>query len=926
MYNLMIVEAPPKAKKIETILKNEGLHFKVVSTAGYLVDLPKNEYALNFDKKSIGVKWVYGTGKKKLLDDIKELSKNAKNIYIATDDDREGEKIANDLVEKLNLKETDYYRVVFTAITKSKILYSINNPRDLAKDKVIGAVTRRILDREIGYPVSEIMRYDLRKKGYIIPNNLGCGRTISPTLHLLNENQKEIDSFEQEEYFRIKVWYQKDGVHFQGLHEARFMKESSDNKMQLELILGQMRNNPHTVIRHTPKNREESPPDPLTTVTLQQSASNLYGMKGKDTMKYAQLLYYQGYISYHRTDSNTQSEETYLEIINFLGRNFHEDDILPTKRNIKQKGKNVQEGHDAIQVVYIDENYHPDKIKEVWIKNNQWLSEKDDPKTSYFKFTNEHLQIYEIIWYRTLAVQMRNAVFDASETIIDIAGNTIELTSNKLKTVSLYDGGEKVLNGWLGLKSNLLRKSTMVEETDFKNDERFIPIMQEGEEVSVVDITLVEGKTRPPYHYGEGRLIKTIDNAGIVRPSTLATVLPSLESKKCIMYVGNIVKITRLGQIVDDWVSEYAPWLNDIQMAQKFEEILDKISNNEKDIDETDFIMEYHERIEALKELIGYEEESKIEVADWQIEKALKIAHQKGIELSDDVLNSREKIDIFLSTNAPKVEYESLGKCPSCKKGKVKENNLAYGCSEFRNGCKFTLWKKNIFNFFERFGAQVTDSYITNIIIGALKKEPLLFIGLKSSKGQFDAFIDIKFNKEYSSWSLDLKFDNAKKANIKQDQIVKLDRIKIKTTIKNFKSNNELEKKLKSYFFEEGYASLCYGKIIIPELKNFDDKTIDEIGFYLKEYLHTQNSDIFINDEKTVISILSFQASSNQFIRIIEEAKIKIRTFSILENKKIGFGIVFRRFYHTISEMELELNENIIKSIQENKIIYKGEF
>jgi hypothetical protein len=272
------------------------------------------------------------------------------------------------------------------------------------------------------------------------------------------------------------------------------------------------------------------------------------------------------------------------------------------------------------------------------------------------------------------------AGYDVSETVVDIAGNKITMISNRLKTTKLYDGGEKVMSGWLSLKSSLLKKSTMLEETDYMNDEKYIPTTIEGEELHVVDITLLNEKTRAPYHYGEGRLIKKIDAAGIVRPSTLATVLPSLESKKCIYYVGNTVKITRLGQVVDDWISENAFWLNDIEMAQKFEETLDSISDEDiENISDTDFIMEYHERIENLKERLGYVNGIDQEVAEWQVEKALKIASSIGIELGDEILTNRDKIEVFLSNNAPRVELDSLGKCPACKKGKIKENEKAFG-------------------------------------------------------------------------------------------------------------------------------------------------------------------------------------------------------------------------------------------------------
>lgn len=925
MTKLMIVEAPPKAKKIQKILVSNGLDFKVIATAGYVVDLPKDEYALNFNNNNIDVKWVYSEGKRKLLDDIKKLLPNVEDIYIATDDDREGEKIASDVIEKLNLK--NYKRVVFTAITESKIIEAINNPRKLDNNNVKSAITRRIIDRDIGYPVSEIMRYDLRQKGIVIPSNLGCGRTISPTLHLLNENQKAIDKFQEEEYSRIKVWYQKDGINFHGIHEVRFMKDNNSNMEQLKLVVEQMRANPHTITRYTPKNREEAPPEPLTTVTLQQSASNLYAFKGKHTMKLAQLLYYLGYISYHRTDSNVQSEETYIEIIDYLSQKYDEDDVLITKRNIKQKSKNVQNGHESIRPVTITEEFHPDNIKEYWLKNEQFLIDKND-KFAKYKFTDEHLKIYEIVWYRTLAVQMRNAVYDASEAVIDIAGNKINLTANKLKTVKLYDGGEKILSGWLGLKSTLLRKSTMIEESDFINDEVSIPEFVEGDKLSVVDITLIDGKTRPPYHYGEGRLIKKIDAAGIVRPSTLATVLPSLESKKCIIYVGNVIKITRLGQIVDDWISEHAFWLNDIEMGQKFEETLDKIANNQGEIDDTEFIMEYHERIQLLKDSIGYTDEKKEKPYEWQIEKALKIAKDNGLQLGEEIFEDKQKMEIFLENNLPKKEYESLGKCPACKKGKIKENTMAFGCSEFKNGCKFTLWKKNMNTFFERFGVQVTEAYLLNIIIAALKNEPLYFVGLRSSKGEkFDAFIDIKFNNEAKFWNLSLSFNNSNEV-VKEEKVFEVSKMEIKKRFKNFKIEDELSRKIISMFNSEGNASICYAKFFIPDMINLTDEQIDTIGFKINEDVNRLIGNLYIDNEAKVISIILQEGSSSSFIEIIKQVYICMVNLRILENKKIGCGIVYRRFFKSITDMETDINLQMINSVRSEKfkICVRGSF
>lgn len=905
MYNLMIVEAPPKAKKIESILKECGLNFRVMATSGYLVDLPKEEYALKFNEKGVDIKWVFGEGKKQLIEEIKKVALNANKIYIATDDDREGEKIAKDIIEKLNLK--DYERVVFSAIIKNRILEAIESPRNLNDNEIKSAVARRVIDRDIGYPVSEILRWDLRRKGIVIPHNLGCGRTISPTLHILNENQKAIDSFEKEEYKRIKVWYQKDGVNFHGLYDVRFMIHSNANMLQMELVVEQMRKNPHTIVRYSPKNREEAPPEPLTTVLIQQSASNIYGFKGKYTMELAQLLYYLGFITYHRTDSNIQSEETYLELIDYLYEKFDEDDVLPTKRKIKQRSLNVQKGHESIRPVVITDEFHPDNIIDYWKRNGLF---KTDSKNNKYKFTEDHAKVYEIIWYRTLAVQMRDAVYDASEAVIDIAGNKINLRANKLKTIQLYEGGEKTLSGWLGLKSLLLRKSTVISEDEYVHDEVSIPEFIEGSELSVVDITYIEDVTRPPYLYGEGRLIRKIDAAGIVRPSTLASVLPSLESKKCIVYVGKTVQITRLGQVVDDWISEHAFWLNDLEMAQKFEETLDKIANKEDGINETDFIMDYHERINALKEKLDYKDDESKEPYDWQIKKALEIAKINGVEIGEEIFKSREKIEIFLTNNLPKKEYSTLGKCPSCKKGKISENSSAFGCSGYKEGCKFVLWKKNINTFFEKFGAQVTDSYIINVIIAALKKEPLLYVGLISAKGdKFDAFIDIKKNKEFSNWSLSLKFDNERKDKIKQEESAGNKTILIEKKYKNFRTQDEFKNKFNVLFVQEGNASLCYSKLFIPSFSKISDSYIDYIGEEVSEYLASKNAMLFIdNQDKRLLMILSNQPNSEKFKNIIEDVCRIINSLEKTSSPKTIAGITYRRFNNNIEEMENKMN------------------
>jgi DNA topoisomerase-1 len=910
-YDVMIVESPPKAKTIAKLFRNDpNYNIRVYATKGYVIDLPKDEYALSYEDAKVNVKWVYSEGSRKIISEIKKAVQNAREVYISTDDDREGEKIAKDIIEKLKL--VNYKRVVFTSITKKKIIEGINNPRSIDENMTESSFTRRVIDREIGYPVSNIMKYDFTKNKIIVPPNIGCGRVISPALHILSLNQKSIDDFEVEEYKRIKVRYIKDGVSFHSIHDTRFKIESDANMLQLKLVKEQMMNNSHKVIRYTPKNREEKPPEALNTVTLQQSASNLYGFRGKYTMQLAQLLHENSFITYHRTDITTQSEETFQEILNYLNEHFNEDDILHTKRRFKKRKEHAQGAHEAIRPININDDFHPDNIISYWEKNDLF----DKTKKDKYKFNIDHMLLYEIIWYRTLATQMVDAVYDASEAVIDIADNRLKLNANKIKTIKLYEGGEKTLYGWLLLKAELLRKSTLVnEDNEYYFDETVIPEFKEGEELEVVEITDIDGETRAPYHYGEGRFIKKLDSAGLVRPSTLATVLPSLEKKKYIRFEGKVIKITRLGQIVDEWVSEKAFWLNDLELAKSFQDSLDRISEGKPEDGDEELIMQYHERVEALKEEVGFIEYKDRTPEEWQIEKAMKIAKDNNIIISDEVLNSKENIENFIRNNTEKQEFESYGTCPACGKGKVKKNIKAYGCTNFKNGCKFTIWRNSIEKFFKIFCVQVTDAYVDNLIIAALKKKPLLYDGLVNKKGEkFKALIGIAYNENYNNWGLNL--EPYKNTNTKKT--IEYQEVKAKINYQNFKNEDQFKQKIERLFNMEGNTALCYAKIYIKDIKKINKQDIELLGKSL-EFLTQENSILFLDDVLN-IRILSIQGNSNAFLELVNNAIHTIKSHGNMQNRKIACGIEYKRFFNTIEELEQSVNNRVKESI------YSSEF
>lgn len=771
-YNLLIVESPHKIKTISKYLKNVEGNWKVEASLGYITILPPKEYGLEFIGESVKAKWVYDEGKSKIISHLKELAEEATDVYIATDDDRAGEKIAKDLVEKLKLKE--YFRVTFNEITQTAIIRGLSNPRKVDSTIAEAESIRAIIDREVGYPISEIIRYDFREQGIIAPSTLGVGRSISAALHILAENKKEVDAFEEEEYIRLKVWYQKGGQQFQAIDKTRFMVENNDNMQQMRLVKEQLERNEHVVSSYSPNSEERMPPEPLYTAELQNSAFNLYRFSQKHTMKLAQILYQFGYITYMRTDSNNISDEAYEAIVQYLYENYDEDDVLETKRKYKPR-PNAKEGHEACRPTKFTKEYAPENIINIWKESNDKL---------ILEHVADCLKLYELIWYRTLATQMQNAIKDVSNVKIEIAGNVLDITANNIIEAKLEDGSTKKLLGWMSLKEKLLRKSTLNEGEEWLDNDIYLPTFQDGERLSVIEVTEVRSHTKTPKQFGLGRFAKKCESAGIARPSSLDGIVPSLERKKCIQVASDgIIRVKKLGLVVDDWVTQNCSWLNNVENAKIFEDTLDAIEKGEYPNPEG-FIHEYHQRVEDLKEIIGYVSYDEQPPSQEQRDFAFKIAEEKGIILGDEVLTSREKLSTFIENNIDKKErLDTLGKCPECD-GQVVENDKAFGCNKWKeNNCKFTIWKEKAHNFFGIYQKEINDSYLRELIMAAIRNKPLLFQGLINKKQEsFDAKIGIKKDTKWG-WQLNVIFPKGSKKEDLQEESLKIVKKKEDTTV-----------------------------------------------------------------------------------------------------------------------------------------------
>lgn len=471
--NLVIVESPAKAKTIEKFL---GKDYVVKSSFGHIRDLVKkgigvdiaNGYAPNYE---------VAADKKKIVSELSSLARNAKNVWLASDEDREGEAIAWHLTQVLNLPVDKTRRIVFHEITKNAILNAIKNPRTVNMDIVNAQQARRILDRLVGFELSPL----LWKK---VKPALSAGRVQSVTVRLIVEREREIMNFKSTEYYRVTAeFYRTDDP-----EKTLFKAEAThrfDSKQAAEEFLTACSDAAFTVSGSEKKPAVKSPAAPFTTSTLQQEAGRKLGMSVSQTMSIAQKLYEQGLITYMRTDSVNLSSQAIQaakqEITELFGEKYS------ASRNFKTKTKGAQEAHEAIRPSYINR-------REI----DGSASEK---------------RLYELIWKRTVASQMAAAQIDRSIVTIDVSGSREQFTATG--EVVLFDGFLKLY-------------SESTEDESGENSQGIMPKMQVGDALTANSITATQRFTQSPARYNEAMLVKRLEELGIGRPSTYAPTISTI--------------------------------------------------------------------------------------------------------------------------------------------------------------------------------------------------------------------------------------------------------------------------------------------------------------------------------------------------------------------------------------------------------------
>ncbi|MDR1150144.1 MAG: type I DNA topoisomerase [Clostridiales bacterium] len=634
----MIVESPHKAKTIKKFLGN---NFKVISSVGHIRDLPKSRFGIEINKENdVIINYINIRGKKDVLDNLKNEAKKASFILLATDPDREGEAIAWHLCEFLKLDANKYKRVTFNEVTDDAVKKSIQKAGNINFNLVNAQKTRRALDRIVGYKLSPVLWHKIHSR-------LSAGRVQSVALKIICDRETERINFNPKEFWSIELILSNKN------REKIIAKYNGDlpNIEDTKKILNFINLNKDKIfVEKIKKNNKKKHPDPpLITSTLQQCASKDLNFVSSKTMKIAQELYEEGYISYIRTDSTRISDDAYEQLKEFILNNFG-NKYLTIKKIIYKTKKNSQDAHEAIRPTQVINT--PDILK--------------------IKLTKDQYKIYSLIWKRFVASQMNDAIYNTQSIIISCDKYNFNLSGSILK----FDGFLVVLNN-----------------KDINKKDILLPKLFVGENLFLNKIDYEQHFTQPPARFNEASLVKFLEENDIGRPSTYATIVTNIYIRGYVSKENKYFYPTELGNLVNKIISENFNDIVDINFTAKMEESLDKISNGEMVWQKTivDFYYPFCKSIDIAEkklEKIKYIDEK----SDFVCEKCGKnmiIKYGKhGKFLCCPGFPECRNIKSFL-------EYADY-LCPKCKSKVIikKSRKRKEFCVCENNECDYISWKK----------------------------------------------------------------------------------------------------------------------------------------------------------------------------------------------------------------------------------------
>jgi DNA topoisomerase-1 len=553
--SLVIVESPAKAKTINRYLGND---YKVLASYGHVRDLLPKTGAIDTEN---GFEMQYQAIEKnaKAVDAIIKALKKADTLYLATDPDREGEAIAWHLYELLKerglLEGKESHRVVFHEVTKNAIKEAVANPRELSIDLINAQQARRALDYLVGFNLSPL----LWKK---IQRGLSAGRVQSPALRMIVEREQEIEKFNPQEYWTIEADLEKEKARFlsrltylhgEKLKQFTITEGETANKAYEELL--QAANGNLTVSKVEKKQRERQPTAPFITSTMQQEAVRKLGLTAQRTMRIAQQLYEGidiggdegtvGLITYMRTDSVVLGKEAQDEIREFIGERYGKNNVPEEPRVYKTKSKNAQEAHEAIRPTTV--RHVPSEIKS--------------------SLDKDQFKLYELIWKRTVASQMIHATIDTVAVDMDCGeGNIFRANGSSIADpgfMTVYLEGQ--------------------DEAKTEDDEKLLPPLKQGDVVKLLEIRPEQHFTEPPPRFTEASLVKTLEEYGIGRPSTYASIIYTLKQREYVEFEQKRFTPTDVGRVVNDFLTKHFSDYVDYDFTARLEDELDAVSRGEKE-------------------------------------------------------------------------------------------------------------------------------------------------------------------------------------------------------------------------------------------------------------------------------------------------------------------------------------------------------
>ncbi len=661
---LVIVESPTKARTISKFL---GSDYTIKASMGHIVDLPKSTLGVDVEH-DFSPQLELVDAKKEVISDLKSQVKNADLVILATDPDREGEAIAAHVKNTLDSKGQKFERIVFHEITKEAIEEALKNPRDIDKNLVDAQTARRVLDRLVGYKLSPLLWKKVRR-------GLSAGRVQSIALRLIVEREREIEKFKKEKYWTIHVLLKnktsKSPTEFEltEINSEKIEQKESfnlyDGDYQITKttigsldsakdINSHLKVSKYTVSDVAKRQITRSPLPPFTTSTLQQDASRRFGFSGKRTMSIAQKLYEEGFITYHRTDSVVIGQAALLAIREYAKKSFGDKYIPGEPRFYRTKQKLAQEAHEAIRPTNI---------------NNAAV---DD-------LGRDGAKLYELIWRRALSSQMSDAITESTTVTVGAKdSNSYALKAN---------GSTLVFDGFLKANPQAL-------------SDNLLPEFKTGENLDFVDTEEREHETPPPPRYNDASLISTLEERGIGRPSTYATIIETINYRQYVEREEARFKPTPVGVAVNDFLVENFSTIDDIPFTAEMEDGLDQIANEGKPW--VPMIKNFYGPFEKILEKVEESKRVKIEV-----EKTGEKCPKCGV---GELVVRIGRFGKFLSCSTfpkchftkPFVEETNLV-CP--KDGgkiiikKTKKGRRFYGCSNYPK-CDFAAWKiQDIKNF-----------------------------------------------------------------------------------------------------------------------------------------------------------------------------------------------------------------------------------